>query len=320
VRGKTILVTGGTGSFGQAFVKRQLNTDIKEVRVFSRDERKQDEMRQRYNDSRIKFYIGDVRDQNSIVQPMQGVDYVFHASALKQVPSCESFPLEAVKTNVFGSDNVFRAAEEAGVEKVVALSTDKSVYPLSVMGASKFLMEKLAAARARTDSKTTIVTTRFGNLLVSSGSVVPLFIEQIKAGKPLTVTDPCMTRFFMTVEDAVDLVVYAFANGETGDILVKKSNAATIKTIAEALKEILSADNPVTVVGLRPGEKIHETLVTADEMTRTLDCDDYFRILPTGSCNFDDAAEYTSQNTHLMSTEEMVALLRKILCSHTLCS
>jgi UDP-glucose 4-epimerase len=315
--GRKLLVTGGTGTIGNAVVERYLNTDISEIRVFSRDEKKQDEMRRRFNSTRIKYFIGDVRDPASLLEPMQGVDYVFHSAALKQVPSCEFFPYEAVKTNILGAENVFNSAIENSVSHVIALSTDKAVYPNSAMGMSKALMEKLMIAKSRVQSKTILCGTRYGNVLASSGSVVPLFIEQIKAGKELTVTDPSMTRFMMTIEEAVSLVVYAFEHGNTGDIFVKKSDSATILTIAEALKKILHASNSIKIIGARHGEKPHETLVTSEEMNRAEDCGGYFRIpadsrdLNYAACMLikEQGAEYTTQSTHLMTVDEMAALL-----------
>ena len=318
--GRKLLVTGGTGTIGNAVVERYLNTDISEIRVFSRDEKKQDEMRKRFNNPRIKYFIGDIRDSASLLEPMQGVDYVFHSAALKQVPSCEFFPYEAVKTNIFGAENVFNSAIEHGVSRVIALSTDKAVYPNSAMGMTKALMEKLMISKSRVQSKTVLCGTRYGNVLASSGSVVPLFIEQIKAGKELTITDPYMTRFMMTIDEAVSLVAYAFEHGNTGDIFVKKSDSATILTVAEALKKILHASNGTKIIGARHGEKPHETLVAADEMVRAEDCGSYFRISPDSrDLNYEacmlvqgDRKEYTTQSTHLMTVDEMVTLLRTL--------
>ena len=271
--GKTLLITGGTGSFGNAVLKRFLDTDIKEIRIFSRDEKKQDDMRHLYHNDKIKYHIGDVRDLASIKNAMYGVDYVFQAAALKQVPSCEFFPMEAVKTNVFGTDNVLTACIEAGVKKVICLSTDKAAYPINAMGTSKAMMEKVFVAKSRTvaPDRTMICGTRYGNVMCSRGSVIPLFIEQIKAGKPLTVTEPKMTRFIMSLEEAVDLVLFAFENAQSGDILVQKAPACTIEVLAQAVKELFHADNPVKVIGIRHGEKMYETLLTKEECARATD-------------------------------------------------
>lgn len=316
----TILITGGTGTFGNAVVERYLKTDT-DIRIFSRDEKKQEDMRIRLNNPRVKFYLGDVRDAGSLVTPMRGVDYVFHAAALKQVPSCEFFPLEAVKTNALGAENVFNAAIENGVRKVIALSTDKAVYPINAMGISKAMMERIMVAKSRMPSSTILCGTRYGNVLASRGSVVPLFIDQIKSGKPITVTNPEMTRFMMTLEEAVDLVQYAFENGKPGDIFVKKSPAATVLTLAESLRAILKANNPIKIIGTRHGEKLYETLITAEEMSHAVDCGSYFRI-PVDSRDLNYASyfsegkqqraiEYTSHNTHRMDQAETSDLLRK---------
>src|SRR5208282_1586169 len=270
-----LLVTGGTGSFGNAVTRRFLTTEIKEIRIFSRDEKKQEDMRRALNDERVKFYIGDVRDASSLKAPMQGVDLVYHASALKQVPACEFFPLEAVKTNVLGSENVFNAAIEAGVKKVVALSTDKACYPINAMGQSKALMEKVMVAKSRTARSTVLCGTRYGNVLGSRGSVVPHFIEQIVSGKPLTVTDPSMTRFMMTLDEAVNLVIHAFEHGKQGDIFVQKALASTVGDIADALRTIFDVDTAYRTIGTRHGEKLYETLVTSEEMTKAEDLDLY---------------------------------------------
>lgn len=283
---KTLLITGGTGSFGNAVLNRFLKTDIGEIRIFSRDEKKQDDMRHEYQAKmpevadKIKFYIGDVRDLASVKNAMHGVDFVFHAAALKQVPSCEFFPLEAVKTNVIGTDNVLSAAIEAGVKKVICLSTDKAAYPVNAMGTSKAMMEKVVIAKSRTVSpeRTTICCTRYGNVLCSRGSVVPLFIEQIKEGKPLTVTDPTMTRFIMTLDEAIDLVLYAFENAESGDIMVQKAPACTIGVLAQAVKEIFHADNPIRIIGIRHGEKMYETLLTNEECANAIDMGNFYRV------------------------------------------
>lgn len=279
---KTLLITGGTGSFGTAVLQRFLAGDVGEIRIFSRDEKKQDDMRKAIKDERVRFYIGDVRDLDSVRDAMVGVDYVFHAAALKQVPSCEFYPLEAVKTNILGTDNVIHAAVTAGVEKVICLSTDKAVYPVNAMGMSKALMEKVAIAKSRTSGRTTLVVTRYGNVMASRGSVIPLFIEQIQQGSPLTVTDPGMTRFMMTLEEAVDLVLFAFEHGSSGDIFVQKSPAATVHDLAVALKQLFEASNPIEIIGVRHGEKLYETLLTREEMVRSEDLGAYYRIAPDG--------------------------------------
>lgn len=278
--GKTLLITGGTGSFGNAVLKRFLDTDIKEIRIFSRDEKKQDDMRHHYNNAKIKYHIGDVRDLASIKNAMYGVDYVFQAAALKQVPSCEFFPMEAVKTNIIGTDNVLTACIEAGVKKVICLSTDKAAYPINAMGTSKAMMEKVFVAKSRTvdPDRTMICGTRYGNVMCSRGSVIPLFIEQIKAGKPLTVTEPKMTRFIMSLEEAVDLVLFAFEHANSGDILVQKAPACTIEVLAQAVKELFHADNPVKVIGIRHGEKMYETLLTKEECARATDLGNFYRV------------------------------------------
>ncbi|MDD4157367.1 MAG: polysaccharide biosynthesis protein, partial [Candidatus Cloacimonetes bacterium] len=276
-----LLITGGTGSFGNAVLKRFLDTDIKEIRIFSRDEKKQDDMRHRLQNPKVKFYIGDVRDKRSVDTAMRGVDYVFHAAALKQVPSCEFFPMQAVRTNVIGTENVLDSAVDNGVKKVVVLSTDKAAYPINAMGISKAMMEKVAIAKARSlenDAITTICCTRYGNVMASRGSVIPLWVDQIKAGKPITITDPGMTRYMMTLDDAVDLVLYAFEHGNQGDLFVQKAPAATLTVLAESLKELYHADTEVKVIGTRHGEKLYETLVTREEMFRSEDMGDYFRI------------------------------------------
>ena len=322
----TLLITGGTGSFGNAVLKRFLDTDIFEIRIFSRDEKKQDDMRRLYNNEKIKFYIGDVRDRRSIDFAMNGVDYVFHAAALKQVPSCEFFPMEAVRTNVLGTENVLDSAEEHGVEKVICLSTDKAVYPINAMGISKAMMEKVMMAKARSASKgrTVICGTRYGNVMASRGSVIPLFIDQIHSGKPLTITDPNMTRFLMTLEDAVDLVLYAFEHAVPGDIFVQKAPASTIADLAQAIKEVFGADNEVRVIGTRHGEKLYETLLTREEMVVANDCGDYYRIpADTRDLNYDKfftegeqetnyGWEYNSHNTTRLGIEEVKCLLLKL--------
>jgi UDP-glucose 4-epimerase len=275
---KSILITGGTGSFGNAVLKRLLDTDAKEIRIFSRDEKKQDDMRRKYRNGRIKFYIGDVRDLASVRSAMFGVDYVFNAAALKQVPSCEFFPMEAVKTNVIGTDNVLTAAIEANAEKVVCLSTDKAAYPINAMGISKAMMERVFVAKSRMTDGTLICGTRYGNVMCSRGSVIPLFVEQIKAGKPLTVTDPNMTRFLMDLDEAVDLVFYAFMHAQPGDIMVQKAPACTIGDLAQAVKELFGADNPVEYIGIRHGEKGYETLLTKEECLHASDLGDFYRV------------------------------------------
>lgn len=317
--GKTLLITGGTGSFGNAVLKRFLDTDIKEIRIFSRDEKKQDDMRHLYHNDKIKYHIGDVRDLASIKNAMYGVDYVFQAAALKQVPSCEFFPMEAVKTNVFGTDNVLTACIEAGVKKVICLSTDKAAYPINAMGTSKAMMEKVFVAKSRTvaPDRTMICGTRYGNVMCSRGSVIPLFIEQIKAGKPLTVTEPKMTRFIMSLEEAVDLVLFAFENAQSGDILVQKAPACTIEVLAQAVKELFHADNPVKVIGIRHGEKMYETLLTKEECARATDLGNFYRV----SCdkrdlNYDKyfvqgdteqvkLTEFNSDNTTRLDVEQV---------------
>lgn len=279
-KGKTLLITGGTGSFGNAVLDRFLQTDIGEIRIFSRDEKKQDDMRNRLKNPKIKFYIGDVRDYNSIHQAMHRVDYVFHAAALKQVPSCEFFPIEAAKTNVFGTQNTIDAAVANGVQRVICLSTDKAAYPINAMGISKALMEKVAVAASRNipEDATKVCLTRYGNVMASRGSVIPLFVDQIKAGNPLTVTDPNMTRFLMSLEDAVDLVLFAFEHGNQGDLFVNKAPASTIGDLAKTIKEIFKADNEIKVIGTRHGEKLYETLCTREEMQKAEDMGDFYRI------------------------------------------
>ena len=317
---KTLLITGGTGSFGNAVLKRFLDTDIGEIRIFSRDEKKQDDMRHLYNNDKIKYYIGDVRDKQSIKNAMHGVDYVFHAAALKQVPSCEFFPIEAVKTNVIGTENMLNAAIECSVEKIICLSTDKAAYPVNAMGTSKAMMEKVFVAKSRTisDDKTLICGTRYGNVLCSRGSVVPLFVEQIKAGKPMTVTEPKMTRFVMTLEEAVDLVLFAFENAQNGDILVQKAPACTIEVLAQAVKDIFHADNtPIQVIGIRHGEKMYETLLTNEECAHAIDMGNFYRVpadkrdlnydkfFSQGYGKVNTLTEFNSNNTKLMTVEQV---------------
>lgn len=317
--GKTLLITGGTGSFGNAVLRRFLHTDIKEIRVFSRDEKKQDDMRIELNNPKVKFYIGDIRSPESMHAPMNGVDYVFHAAALKQVPSCEFYPMEAVRTNVLGTENVLNAALQHEVKKVIVLSTDKAVYPINAMGISKAMMEKLMVAKSRmTNVQTTILCgTRYGNVMTSRGSVVPLFIKQMKEGKALTVTDPNMTRFLMSLDEAVDLVLYAFQNAKQGDIFVQKAPASTIIDLANALKELFKSRSEIKVIGTRHGEKLYETLLTREELVSAEDCGDYYRIVPDGrDLNYNkyftegerqisDVQDYNSHNTKRLSVGEV---------------
>jgi len=314
-----LLITGGTGSFGNVVLERFLQTDIKEIRIFSRDEKKQDDMRRKYQNDKIKFYIGDVRDLASLKNAMHDVDYIFHAAALKQVPSCEFFPIEAVKTNVLGTENVLTAAIEAGVKKVICLSTDKAAYPVNAMGISKALMEKTFIAKSRTVAmeKTLICGTRYGNVMASRGSVIPLFIDQIKHHQPLTVTDPQMTRFIMSLEDAVDFVLYAFEHAQTGDIMVQKSPACTIADLAQAVKELFNADNEVKIIGTRHGEKMYEVLLTKEEAAKAIDRGAFYQVpadnrdlnyekyLEEGSVQITLSDEYNSNNTTILSVEEI---------------
>jgi len=323
---KILLITGGTGSFGNAVLKRFLNSEIKEIRIFSRDEKKQDDMRQFYNNEKIKYYIGDVRTPESINSAMKGVDFVFHAAALKQVPSCEFFPVEAVRTNVLGCENVLNAALENNVRRVIVLSTDKAVYPINAMGMSKGLSEKVMIAKSRslTNSSMVFCGTRYGNVMASRGSVIPLFVDQIKKGIPLTITDPKMTRFMMTLDGAVDLVIYAFQNGTNGDIFIQKAPATTIEILARALLELYKANNPVRIIGTRHGEKLFETLVNREEMAKAKDMRNYFRIpadtrdlnynrfFVEGEAQISQMEEYTSHNTHQMNLEETKSMLLKL--------
>lgn len=316
---KTLLITGGTGSFGNAVLDRFLQTDIKEIRIFSRDEKKQDDMRKKYMNSKIKFYIGDVRDTHSIKNAMYGVDYVFHAAALKQVPSCEFFPMEAVKTNIIGTENVVQSAIEAKVKKVICLSTDKAAYPINAMGISKAMMEKVFVSKSRTvdESETLICGTRYGNVMASRGSVIPLFIEQIKSGNPLTVTDPNMTRYLMSLEEAVELVVFAFENAHTGDIMVQKAPASTVGDLAQAIKELFSYDKEIKVIGTRHGEKLYETLLTKEEYIKAEEFDGYYRVpadnrdlnygkyFEDGSQALTEQQEYNSHNTKILTIPEI---------------
>ena len=303
-KGKILLITGGTGSFGNAVMRRFLDTDIKEIRIFSRDEKKQDDMRKHYKNDKLKFYIGDVRDIPSVKNAMHGVDFIFHAAALKQVPSCEFFPLEAVKTNVLGTDNVLTAAIEYGVKKVICLSTDKAAYPINAMGISKAMMEKVLIAKSKTvdPDKTLICGTRYGNVMASRGSVIPLFVEQIKSGQPLTVTNPNMTRFLMSLEEAVELVIFAFQNAEAGDIMVQKSPASTIGDLAQAIKELFNADNEIKIIGTRHGEKRYETLLTKEEFIKAEDMGSYFRVpADKRDLNYD---KYFVEGNEKLSTDE----------------
>ncbi|MGI6393712.1 MAG: polysaccharide biosynthesis protein [bacterium] len=326
LKDKTLLITGGTGSFGNAVLDRFLKTGVKEIRIFSRDEKKQEDMRIEYKNDKIKFYIGDVRDFNSINSAMRGVDFVFSAAALKQVPSCEFFPLEAVKTNILGTENTLKAAINQGVKKVIVLSTDKAVYPINAMGMSKGLMEKVAVAKSRTvnDGGTVICCTRYGNVMASRGSVIPLFVQQIKQGLPLTITDPEMTRFMMSLDDAVDLVMYAFEHGVQGDLFVQKSPAATIKLLAETLKKIFKADNEIKIIGTRHGEKKYETLVTREEMQKAIELENYYRIpadnrdlnyqkyFTVGKKIPEIIGDYNSDNTYRLNESELSELLLKL--------
>jgi UDP-N-acetylglucosamine 4,6-dehydratase/5-epimerase len=316
---KTLLITGGTGSFGNAVMRRFLETDIKEIRIFSRDEKKQDDMRKLYKNEKLKFYLGDVRDLGSVKNAMHGVDYVFHAAALKQVPSCEFFPLEAVKTNVLGTENVLTGAIESGVKKAICLSTDKAAYPINAMGISKAMMEKVFVAKAKTvdPDRTLICGTRYGNVMASRGSVIPLFIEQIKNGQPLTVTDPNMTRFLMSLEEAVELVVFAFENAEAGDIMVQKSPASTIGDLAQAIKELFNVGNEIKIIGTRHGEKLYETLLTKEEHVVAQDLGGFYRVpadkrdlnydkyFVEGDEKLSSDDEYNSHNTDRLTIEEI---------------
>lgn len=323
---KVLLITGGTGSFGNAVLKRFLDSDLKEIRIFSRDEKKQDDMRKKYNNDKLKFYIGDVRDAHSVQEAMKGVDYVFHAAALKQVPSCEFFPLQAVQTNIIGTGNVLDAAIENKVKKVIVLSTDKAAYPINAMGMSKALMEKVAVAKGRNvgENGTIICRTRYGNVMGSRGSVIPLFRKQIKEGNPLTITNPEMTRFMMTLNDAVDLVIYAFEHGKQGDLFVQKAPAATIETLAQAVCKMENVEENIKHIGTRHGEKLYEVLVTKEEMLNAEDLGNYFRIAADnrdlnynkyeihGNERINEMQEYTSHNTERLDVEGMIKLLIKM--------
>ncbi|WP_115943963.1 polysaccharide biosynthesis protein [Escherichia coli] len=326
-KGKTLLITGGTGSFGNAVLDRFLNTDICEIRIFSRDEKKQDDMRKKYASEKIKYYIGDVCDYRSILNASRGVDYIFHAAALKQVPSCEFHPVEAVKTNVLGTENVLEAAITNEVSRVVCLSTDKAVYPINAMGISKAMMEKVMIAKSRTvnPNKTVICGTRYGNVMASRGSVIPLFVDLIKAKKPLTITNPDMTRFMMTLEDAVDLVLYAFKNGDNGDIFVQKAPAATIQTLAVAITELMGVpDHKIDIIGTRHGEKLYEALLSREEVLASVDLGDYYKVSPDrrdlnygkyvdiGDTRIDEVDDYNSHNTQRLNVNGMKELLMKL--------
>ncbi|MDB9924133.1 polysaccharide biosynthesis protein [Planktomarina sp.] len=321
-KNQILLIAGGTGSFGNAVLRRFLDTDIKEIRIFSRDELKQDDMRKTYNNDKLKFYLGDVRDRGSINDAMRGVDYVFHAAALKQVPSCEFYPMQAVKTNIIGTENLLDSAINAGVKKVIALSTDKAVYPINAMGISKAMMERVVVSKGRNVKDTMIACTRYGNVMASRGSVIPLFISQIRNETPITITDPNMTRFMMSLDQAVDLVVFAFENGASGDIFVQKAPAATIEQLAYAVKDVLGRpDHEVKTIGTRHGEKLYETLLTKEEMGKAVDMGEYYRIpADTRGLNYNQffedgeeiitqAGEYHSHNTHRLSEEELKDML-----------
>jgi UDP-N-acetylglucosamine 4,6-dehydratase len=322
---KTLLITGGTGSFGNAVLRRFLDSQLSEIRILSRDEKKQDDMRKHYKSDKIKFYIGDVRDYQSVLNAVRGVDFIFHAAALKQVPSCEFHPIEAVKTNVMGTENVLEAAINCGINRVVCLSTDKAVYPINAMGISKAMMEKVAVAKSRSSSSTVINVTRYGNVMGSRGSVIPLFGEQIRLGQPLTITDPAMTRFMMTLDDAVDLVLFAFEHGQPGEIFVQKSPAVTIETLAQSLKNLLGAsEHPINVIGTRHGEKLFEVLLSREEMAAAEDLGGYFRVPPDlrdlnygkfveqGEVRISESVEYNSHNTNRLDLPSMQGLLMKL--------
>lgn len=326
-KNKILLITGGTGSFGNAVLRRFLDTNIGEIRIFSRDEKKQDDMRKKYNSPKLKFYIGDVRDYSSILNATRGVDYIYHAAALKQVPSCEFHPMEAVKTNVLGTENVLEAAIANEVKRIVCLSTDKAVYPINAMGISKAMMEKVIVAKSRNvdKTKTVICATRYGNVMASRGSVIPLFVDLIKTGQPLTITDPNMTRFIMTLEDAVDLVLYAFEHGDNGDIFVQKAPAATIETLGIALKQLLNVpEHQINIIGTRHGEKLYEALLSREEMLAAEDMGDYFRVPPDlrdlnygkyvehGDKRIAEVEDYNSHNTERLNVESMKTLLLKL--------
>jgi len=322
---RVLLITGGTGSFGNAVLRRFLQSDLKEIRILSRDEKKQDDMRKRYNHPKLKFYIGDVRDYQSVLTAVRGVDYIYHAAALKQVPSCEFHPLEAVKTNVLGTENVLEAAISCGVKRVVCLSTDKAVYPINAMGISKAMMEKVIVAKSRGSDSTVICTTRYGNVMASRGSVIPLFVDQIRAGNPITITDPAMTRFMMTLDDAVDLVLYAFEHGKPGEIFVQKAPAATIEVLAKALTELLGVPkHEIRIIGTRHGEKLYEALLSREEIVAAHDLGGYYCVPPDlrdlnygkfveqGEIQISEAVDYNSHNTERLDVKGMQALLLKV--------
>jgi UDP-glucose 4-epimerase len=322
---KTLLITGGTGTFGNATLRRFLSTSIREIRIFSRDEKKQDDMRKEYGSSKLKFYLGDVREPGSLRDAVTGVDFIFHAAALKQVPSCEFFPIEALRTNSLGTDNMLTQAIAAGVKRVVVLSTDKAVYPINAMGISKAMMEKLAIAKSRVAGTSTVINiTRYGNVMASRGSVIPLLLKQIQDGKPMSITDLHMTRFMMTIDDAIDLVLFSFTNGVPGDTFVQKAPAATIETLAQALKKLMKADNPVHVIGTRHGEKLYETLLTREEMAVAQDAGEYYRVpsdnrdlnyeqyFSTGSEKVGKVEDYNSHNTRRLDVDGMIELLKKL--------
>jgi UDP-N-acetylglucosamine 4,6-dehydratase len=320
-----LLITGGTGSFGNAVLSRFLDSDLREIRILSRDEKKQDDMRKKYNSTKLKFYLGDVRDPQSVMNAVRGVDFIYHAAALKQVPSCEFHPLEAVKTNVLGTENVLEAAIQCQVKRVVVLSTDKAVYPINAMGISKAMMEKVAVAKSRSSSKTVVNVTRYGNVMASRGSVIPLFIEQIRTSKPITITDPGMTRFMMTLDHAVDLVIYAFEHGQPGEIFVQKAPAATIEVLAKALTALMGKpEHEVCVIGTRHGEKLYEVLLSREEMVAAEDLGGYYRVPPdlrdlnygkfveVGEVKITQATDYNSHNTDQLDIPRMQALLEKV--------
>ena len=322
---KVLMISGGTGSFGNAVAKRFLDSDVKEIRIFSRDEKKQDDMRKKYNNAKLKFYLGDVRDFDSVKSAMRGVDFIFHAAALKQVPSCEFYPLQAVKTNILGTENVLEAAISLNVERVICLSTDKAVYPINAMGISKAMMEKVAVSKSRESLNTTICVTRYGNVMASRGSVIPLFYDQIKRDVPITITDPEMTRFMMTLEDAVDLVLYAFENGNSGDIFVQKSPASTIETLTNAMKELMKkGDQEIKIIGTRHGEKLYESLLSKEEMGVADDLTGYFRVpkdirdlnyeqyIDEGKSQLSSSEEYNSHNTERLDVDGTKKLLLKL--------
>ena len=325
--GKTLLITGGTGTFGNAVLRRFLPTEISEIRIFSRDEKKQDDMRKAYSDDKLRFYIGDVRNQSSLYGAMRGVDFVFNAAALKQVPSCEFFPLEALLTNSLGTENVLTAATSAGVKRVIVLSTDKAVYPINAMGISKAMMEKLAVAKSRVAAPDTIIcVTRYGNVMASRGSVIPLFLKQIQEGRPLSITDPNMTRFMMTIEDAINLVLYAFEHGNPGDIFVQKAPACTIGVLAEAIKQLLNTNATIQIIGTRHGEKLYETLLTREEMAVAHDLGRYYRVpsdnrnlnygkyFTEGEKRVSELQDFNSHNATRLDIEGMMTLLKKLEC------